>query len=136
MKFESNRDIVHRSIYGHAIEFKKGVPTEVPNIRAIHSELMAIGVLPVEGDAAAAVESVSAESKPVLAPDDAEQRFNDIEAAIKALLERNNPSDFTGGGHPRADSVTAAVKYKVDQKEVKDVWVKIREGLLSDKAKG
>lgn len=136
MKFESNRDIVHRSTLGHAIEFLKGVPTEVPNIRALHSELMAIGILPVEGDTAAAVESVSADSKPLLAPDDVEQRFDDVQKAIKALLDRNNPSDFTGGGHPRADSVTAAVGYKVDQKEVRDVWVKVREAFLAEKAKG
>lgn len=133
MKFESNRDIVHRSTLGHAIEFKKGVPTDVPNIHALHSELMAIGIMPVENDKEAAQTSVT-EVAPDAVPDDAETRNEAILGAIKKMLNRNNSADFTGGGHPRAEAISFSVGYKVDQKEVRDVWTKHRENLLAEKA--
>lgn len=126
MDFISNRDITVRSLHGHAIEFKKGVPTGVPRI--MHAEVMEKGILPVEGPEQGA--AVADAPKPMLAPDDAQERNDAILEVIKQIVKRNNASDFTGGGHPSAVSVSAAVGWKVDQKEVKDVWVKHREALI------
>ena len=126
MNFISNRDIVVRSLHGHAIEFKKGVPTSVP--RVMHAEVMEKGILPEEGPEQG--NAVADAAPPVLAPDDAEVRNDQILAVIKQIVKRNNAADFTGGGHPSATAVSAAVGWKVDQKEVKDVWVKSREALI------
>lgn len=126
MNFISNRDTVVRSLHGHAIEFKKGVPTPVPRI--MHSEVLEKGILPEEGpDQANAVEEPKA---PNLAPDDAMVRYDAILGVIKQIVTRNNPSDFSGGGHPSASAVSASVGWKTDQKEVSDVWKKNREALI------
>lgn len=126
MKFISNRDIVVRSLTGHAIEFKKGVPTEVP--RSVRAECLDKGILPVDG-----LDEVTGDidpKAPKLAPDDAEVRYDAILDVIGQIVKRNSPTDFTGGGHPSADSVSAALGWKADQKEVSDVWKKNREALI------
>lgn len=128
MEFVSNRDIVVRSVHGHAIEFKKGVPTYVP--RVMHSECLEKGILPVEaGDLDKVVEDPKG---PKLAPEDGMERADQILEVIKAIVKRNVSTDFTGGGHPSAEAVSASVGWKVDQKEVKDVWVKNREKVLTE----
>lgn len=129
MDFVANRDIIVRSVHGHSVEFKKGVPQYVP--RVMHSECVEKGVLPVEaGD----LDVVVADPKgPVLAPEDRLEREDAIMEVIKAIVKRNVSTDFTGGGHPSADAITAAVGWKVDQKEVKDIWVKNREKVLGAK---
>lgn len=126
MKFVSNRDIVVRSLHGHSIEFKKNVPTEVP--RLLHAECLEKGILPEEGPEQG--NAIVDPAGPKLAPDDAEVRYDEVLAAIKAIVKRNNSNDFTGGGHPSATAISAAVGWKVDQKEVKEIWVKVREGLI------
>jgi hypothetical protein len=131
VKFVSNRDIVVRSLHGHAIEFKKGVPTDVP--RVMHSECLEKGILPVEGSDANEV--IKDPAGPVLAPEDALEREDAIVKVIEAMVKRNVPSDFTGGGHPNAEAVSASLGWKTDQKEVKDVWVKNRERLILAKDK-
>lgn len=126
MNFISNRDIVVRSLHGHAIEFKKGVPTGVPRI--MHAECLEKGILPEEGPEQG--NAVQDGPGPKLAPEDKMERDDAILAVIKAMVKRNNSNDFTGGGHPSATAVSASVGWKVDQKEVKDVWVKNREFLI------
>ena len=126
MKFISNRDIVVRSLHGHAIEFKKGVPTDVP--RVMHAECLEKGILPEEGSDKNEV--IKDPAGPVLAPEDALEREDAILKVVEAIVKRNVPTDFTGGGHPNAAVVTASLGWKTDQKEVKDVWVKHRERLI------
>lgn len=128
VKFISNRDIVVRSKHGHAIEFLKGVPTDVP--RVMHGEVMERGILPSEG-VISEEDSTVHDVKLRLAPEDALDREDRILDAIKAIIKRNNASDFTGGGRPHMDAVTALVGWRVDQKETNKVWEKNRNALLA-----
>ena len=130
MKFVSNRDIVHASTRGHSIKFAKGVPTEVPY--ALRSEVMAIGILPVEEEGGPGVADPIPEApKRTSAPEGAEERDRAILDVIKDIVRRNSPKDFTGGGQPNASAVTLGLGWKVDQKDVRDIWVKNREELLA-----
>lgn len=133
MLFISNRDIVIRSSKAaQAIRFVKGEPQEVP--KAMYDEVMAVGILPAEGsDAEPAQAAVVSTNKPTLAPDDGAERAEQILKVIEAIVEQNNPKDFTGGATPSAASVTASLGWKTDQKEVSDVWKKNRERILSAK---
>lgn len=128
MNFISNRDIILRSINGHAIEFKKDVSTPVP--RALHAECLDKGILPDDKQNLDEVTSAIDPKAPKLAPDEADARNDEILAVIEQIVKRNNPSDFTGGGHPSAVSVSASLGWKADQKEVSDVWKKNREALI------
>jgi hypothetical protein len=134
VKFTSNRDIVVRSkSTGHAIEFKKGVPTQVPP--GMHSEVMEKGILPVEDDGKA-VDPVKHQAavepaKPKLPPEDGDVRNAEILEAIKVIVARNNSKDFAGGGCPHQQAVSSAIGYRVDQKEVRLVWEKHREAILN-----
>ena len=126
MKFISNRDFIFRSLIGHSIEFKKGVPVEV-KVRALHGPLMEVGILPDEsegkpGEIAAVVDPTG----PVLAPEDGDERADRIHKVIKAMVEQNNSQNFTAGGHPNAGAVSAALGWKTDQKEVSAVWLVTR----------
>lgn len=129
--FVSNRDIIIRSKNtGHAIEFKKGVATRVP--RGMYDEVMERGILPVdEGEAAEVTKSLDDQTKILLAPEDALERSDRILDVMKAIIARNNSKDFTGGGMPHPQSITAALGWKVDHKEVRGVWEKNREALVS-----
>lgn len=126
MEFVSNRDIVVRSLHGHAIEFKKGVPTQVP--RVMHAECLEKGILPVESNEQGS--AIQDAPGPNLAPEDKLERDDAILEVIKQIVKRNNSNDFVGGGHPSAVTISSAVGWKVDQKEVKEVWVKNREALI------
>lgn len=132
MLFESNRDIVVRSLRGHSIEFKKGVPTQVPRI--MHEEVMEKGILPVE-DNGKPVDPVTAdigEAKPkiVLAPVEELDRADQILVVIEALVKRNNPVDFTASGTPSPLAVSTVLGWRTDLKEVRAIWEKNRERLL------
>ena len=133
MKFVSNRDTVVRSCAtGHAIEFKKGVPTDVPY--AMRSEVVEKGILPVQDDGKAieaGTVQVVAEPKKVVLPPEGEVRIEKIVEAFKAIVERNNPADFTGGGTPSASAVSTALQFRVDTKEVRGLWEKHRNALLN-----
>lgn len=126
--FVSNRDVMVSSTLGHSIQFLKGVPIHVPKI--MHKEVIEKGILPVEGAETATEMLTEAEGGGVkihLAPEDPDDREEAIGKACRALAERNNSRDFTGGGVPSATAVTAALGWKVDQKEVKDIWQKLRQ---------
>lgn len=126
--FVSNRNVTISSKMGHNISFEKGVPTHVP--RPMHSEVMERGILPCskDGDVLDAPEVAVAEDKAILVePEDAEERADKIREAIVALVKRNSPRDFTAGGVPSAASVTAALGWKVDPKEIRPVWAKMKE---------
>lgn len=134
MNFVSNRNITVRSAKtGMAIKFIKGDPTYVPP--KMHQEVMEKGILPVD-EKGAAVDphthdaGLAQEPRVLLAPDDGDEREVKILEVINALVKRNNPTDFTGGGMPSAKSITAALGWKVDSKEVKMVWEKHRRQVL------
>lgn len=126
--FVSNRNLNVTSTFGHSIDFKKGEPTYVPPI--MRKTCIEKGILPVEeeGGAEAATELLEASEKVKLniPPEDADERKGMIELACRDIAKRNHARDFTGGGTPSAVAVTATLGWKVDQKEVKDVWVELR----------
>lgn len=127
--FVSNRDVQINSVLGHSILFKKGVATYVPPI--IRKECIEKGVLPVEGveEATAVLEEAEAGPKIVLSPEDPDERKDAIEKAAREIAKRNNSRDFTAGGVPSAQSISAALGFKVDQTEVKEVWVVLKPKL-------
>jgi hypothetical protein len=132
VKFVSNRDVVIRSAaVGQAIRFIKGEPTVVP--KAMWAEVQEKGILPVE-DSGEPVKPGEAQTVPVapkiVLPPEGQERIDRIVEAFKAIVERNNSADFTGGSTPAASAVTAAVRFKVDQKEVRSLWEKHRASLL------
>lgn len=135
--FVSNRDVVVRSAKcGMSIAFKKGEPTNVP--RVMHSEVMDKGILPVEDNGAPVnpaehTAGTEPEKKLVLAPEDGEERRDKIIEAIKQIVTRNNAKDFTGGGQPSAGVLTAALGWRVDQKEVRTIWNENREMFKAEK---
>lgn len=135
MNFTSNRDIVVRSKNtGHAIEFKKGVPTKVPY--GMYEECLAVGVLPVDEDGAPvdpAENKVTQDVKLVTAPTDGGERAQLILEAFKQIVARNNSKDFAGGGMPHPDAVSLALRWRVEQKEVRQLWEKHRQALLNKK---
>lgn len=137
--FVSNRDYVLRSIHsGMAIAFKAGEPMALP--RSMHEEAINKGILPVSDGVASAAETQTAmtpaEPKIVLPPDSADVREDQILDGIKAIVKRNVASDFTANGTPSANTLTAALGWKVDGKEVRKVWEKNRQQILADKDAG
>lgn len=132
MRFISTRDTIVRSKQtGHAIFFKKDVPTLVPD--GMQEEVIERGISPVESDGRLADAGAVLDSKDVkvvLPPQDGLTRAKAIVVVMRSLIARNNPTDFTGGGQPNATAVTAGLGWKTDQKEVRQVWEKNREHLL------
>lgn len=134
MKFVSNRDVVVRSKNsGQAIRFEKDVPQAVP--KAMWQEVQERGILPVEDTGAPVKPGANPAETPVVKivlPPEGEERVDRIKEAFKAIVERNNPSDFTGGGTPSASAVSTVLRFKVDQKEVRSLWEKERNNLLGN----
>lgn len=133
MKFTSNRNIVLRSKNtGHAIEFLKGVPTHVPY--GMHEECLEKGILPVDEEGAPVDPAENVVVQEVVlkqAPTDAGERNMLITEAFKQILARNNSKDFAGGGQPHPEACSLALGWRVDQKEVRQLWEKVRQKLLN-----
>jgi hypothetical protein len=113
MKFVMHRDRVVASVYGHAVEFKKGVATHVPSI--MHKEVLAAGGIPEE-------ELVDDAPKRATEPTDPVERANAIKAVITELLELGRREDFTAAGSPHAKIISAKLGWNVDNKERDGVW--------------
>lgn len=133
MEFISNRNVVVRSKNtGHAIGFKKGVPQYVP--AQMYNEVMEKGILPVEDGKPVDPEKnevIKPEVKVLLAPEDGFERDAKILEVIEAIVKRNAPGDFAGGGHPAASAISAVLGWRVDQKAVKKVWEANRQQVLN-----
>jgi hypothetical protein len=121
---------------GQSVAFKKGIPTQVPP--GMHEEVMERGILPLNDDGSSVDpvehEAVTDKPKLLLAPDDGDERAKLIKQVFKAMVSRNNSSDFTASGTPNAAAVTSALGWKIDQKEVRTVWEKSREELIGAKS--
>ncbi len=133
--FVSNRNQTIRGLTGHAITFVKGKATHVP--KSMHSAVIEKGIMPCDEDGKPLPEKgeeLVAEAQPsvIKAPDDGDSRAEQISAVIKAMVERNDPKEFTGGGTPNAEAVSMRLGWKTDQKEVRQVWVKVRPALLGN----
>lgn len=134
-KFVSNRDIVVRSSKAAmAIRFQAGVPQEVP--RAMHAEVLDKGIMAVDEDGKSvdhvevAKANESAGPKLMLAPEDAGEREDKVVEVIRELVKRNNSKEFTGGGVPKASVISQVLGWTIDQKDVKDIWVKHRTEIV------
>lgn len=127
----------HRSInvgstLGHSIAFKKGEPTYV--VREMHALVMEKGCFPCDEkgkilDVEETPAPVETETKVKISPEDPAERKAAILAVVKALVEENNPHNFSGGGVPSAQSVTAALGWKVDQREIRVIWTELKPEL-------
>ena len=104
----------------------------------MHDEVLEKGILPVddEGRAIDPEDNTVIEDAPKvkLPPEDGDERDAAILTVIKKIVSRNNPADFSAGGTPNAGSITSALGYRVDQKEVRKVWEKNRAVLLNGKS--
>ncbi len=111
-----NRNYTHASVYGHAVRFKKNVPTVVPNV--IVRECVALGAERSDGKDAI-VEARPAADK---APQNVDDRMDAVLDAIESMLERNDREDFTGTGLPKVVSLTSEAGFKVDKTELNKAW--------------
>jgi hypothetical protein len=109
MKYVSYRDITVSSVFGHSIEFKKGVPTLCPPV--MHAELIAQGILPEDP----LVEEPVVEG--TQAPLDPLAREAALFAAFEKVALRNAREDFTGTGLPHLSVMEKELGWKVDSKE-------------------
>lgn len=132
-KFVSNRDVVVRSSkYGRSYAFKKGVPRD-DVIPQMHQDLFYAGIMPVDGEVKE--DSVAEPDKPklMIAPEDGEERKLKILEAMEAIVGRNDSKDFTGAGMPSGAAVTRIVGWRVDNKDVAEVWKENKAALLKGK---
>lgn len=132
--FISMREKVVTSTTGRSILFEPKTPTHVP--REMHREVMEKGIMPCDkdGNILDSVEAVEGlgeqEAKVLLPPEDPDERSDKIVGAMKALVKRNSPHDFSAGGVPSAQAITAALGWRVDTKEVRALWAKLKPELL------
>ena len=116
MNFVLNRNKTVTSKYGHAIEFKKGVPTHVP--KEAWDEVIATGAIP-ENEL-----EIDEETKVVELT--AEQRKAAIFAAFEAIVAENDRESFTGNGLPDAKKVSEVAGFTVKADERTATWGEYR----------
>lgn len=118
MKFTSHRDHVVTSTSGHAVAFKKGVPTHVP--KAMHHEVLAAGAVPAN------VDEVEFEDGPkgneVVVPTDPAERNELIRMTLANIKTGDARDDFTANGVPKMKVVTTALGFEVSAREIADQW--------------
>jgi len=113
MNFILNRDKTIVSLHGHAIAFKKGIPTHVPP--AMYAEVQQIGAIPEDE----LEETVTVAPKE---PDDPIKRKALIYEAFAALVLGAKRESFTGTGAPHAKALAAQLGFIVDSKERDKLW--------------
>lgn len=121
MMMQLNRDHIVVSKSGPSIQFKKGVPTHVPP--RLVPEVLAVGGESVETDKdaeKAALAEINA-AKSLL-----DERAPKVEAAVKALLARNQRGDFTAGGRPNLNVLFKESGLTVDAEELDPIWNKVK----------
>ncbi len=118
------RDFVLRTKMGHSIHFKlddndEPVPTHVPY--ACIEEAQKVGAVPVKGQP-------KVPDKPVERDDPmGEERHDRITKAIEAILDENNPRNFTAGMVPKAEAVKKIVGFAVDRSEINRLHQEVRQ---------
>lgn len=68
-------------------------------------------------------------TKPAASPDANKDLDVDeqITKALKTMLERDEPSDFTGNGDPNLNSVAKLVGFKVSRKQVQPIFSELKD---------
>lgn len=116
MKFISSRDRTITSLTGHAIEFKKGVPTFVP--REMHAEVLELGCVPEEE-----LPDSGEGDKTLVEPTDPTDRQNALLAVIAVMVERNSRDDFGANGAPSIKALSDALGWKPSAEERDTAWL-------------
>lgn len=114
------RDYVLRTKQGHTISFEAGVPTPVPAMA--YQEALSRNILPaaVPAGEKPAFEMATAEITGTL-------RDALVFAAIETIFNRNNVENFTGGGMPKPEAVTAEIGVAVSGPELSKYWARFKE---------
>jgi hypothetical protein len=117
------RKYVLRSTKGYAIAFEKDKPIDVPAV--LIEEVLAIGGQ--FADKKVAEENFKErEARKELT---AEERLAALEAAFKALIDKNDANDFAASGVPTLAAIEKQSGIRFDQKEVRNGWMNYRARL-------
>jgi len=131
--FVANRDITVTSTLGITLAFAKGVPTNVP--RPMHAIVLEKGILPCDPEGntlgVEAIEDPQPKVRLLVAPEDADERNDKILDAIKALVQNNDAKNFSAGGVPSYQAVSAALGWRVDAKEIRPIWAKYKPEMMA-----
>lgn len=112
MEFTMMRDKVVVGLVGHAVEFKKGVPTYV--VPQMWDTVIAAGAVPNEE-----LPQPEAPKVDVLQGIEREQA---IVEAMKKMVLRAQREDFNAKGYPQPAVISQLVGFPVDAKERDRVW--------------
>lgn len=118
-QFTLHRNFILRTTKGHAIQFKKGQPTNVPPV--IVPDAVAIGAIPVDSS----VDVLGAEEKEQIPLTPAERK-EIVFKAFDTMKGRSERLDFTASGLPNAKRLPALTGFEVTSKERDDYWVEYR----------
>lgn len=117
--YKLNRNYLLHSKFGHTIHFKKGEPTNVPQICA--REVVAIGAELLEGDVVEVLDD-----EPVIVNKTHEERLSDLFKAFDVMMERDQRGDFTAQGIPNLFALNKMLDFEVDAKERDSAWEQYR----------
>lgn len=114
------RDYTLRTLTGQTIRFIAGEPTPVPE--SAYAEALSKNIVPVErpDDDKPAFGMVHTEVTGTL-------RDAMIYAALDEIAKRNHTEEFTGGGVPKATSVTMAAGVRISASETGKYWSNYRQ---------
>lgn len=113
MKFTLARNLTISTSSGHAVEFKKGVPTYVPP--DARSEVMQRGAVPEEDIPEDEVSGTDV-------PADPAERVKAVFAAFDIIVKRNRREDFGAGGAPNGKVVNDELKWPLASKDRATFW--------------
>ena len=114
MKFTMFRNRTLCSTSGLAIEFVKGVPTEVP--ASMHEEVLSAGGVP-ESEL-----DLDPKTKDNDEPVDPAERQKALFAAFETMLLRSKREDFTASGAPHGKALAVLLGWTVGNKERDTAW--------------
>lgn len=116
-KYLSHRDITVISLCGRSMEFKKGEPTLAPP--QMHAELLAMGIMPVDG-----IEEPEVPVGPV-EPQLVEDREAAMFAAFEKMVLRAHRGDFMASGTPHGAALAKELGWAPIQAKERDAaWAK------------
>lgn len=118
----SHRNFTLATTLGHAIEFTKGEPVEVP--RAIVPEALERGCV-LEDESF----TPSEEKRGEAGPEDQMERNDMIELAMREIIGRNDGAEFSSGGVPTIEALSKELGWRVHGPERSAVWDKLRPTL-------
>ena len=120
------------STRGHALEFPgksaDGALTFVHVPHAVQAEAIAAGLVP-ENE----IEEVEAPTGPVR-PQQPEAFKAAVFAGFSKMVDRADRDEFAGNGFPRADALSKQLGFKVEGREVKDMWPLFQSAVADERA--